>query len=77
MANTEYTYTIKAIDTSQNISQESTPFIVITEQPSIYSEQWIYDDLGRLINVIFENGDVENITYDPNGNISKIDIVPK
>jgi hypothetical protein len=27
--------------------------------------------------VIFENGDVENITYDPNGNISKIDIVPK
>ncbi len=38
------------------------------------AEEYQYDDLGRVISVTYENGDLVEYRYDPNGNILEVKV---
>lgn len=58
--NIKYTY-----DSMGNITQKQFMIKDIVESTSTYK----YDKLGRLIEEVYPNGDIETFTYDTNGNI--------
>jgi YD repeat-containing protein len=66
---TGYDFTVVARDLAGN---SSIPSDVLSVATLAYEEQYVYDELGRLITVTYENGDSYGITYDNSGNILNI-----